>query len=124
MGDHRGMYSPFDDGTLRAALYSVSRCMEAIHSSRLVWTDLMTENFVVVGEDGDSEAEGAIVVKAIDLESAMKVGENPIDYTPEATPPEFAKEFLSGDPHSFVLNYSFDVWSFEMLAHELATGSG
>ena len=79
-----------------------------------------TENFVVV----EDEKTGDHSIKGIDLESAMKVRDHPIDYTPEATPPEFAKEFVSGDPHHFVLDYSFDVWSFGMLAYELATGVG
>eukprot|EP00980_Cylindrotheca_fusiformis_P007734 scaffold1640_cov101-Cylindrotheca_fusiformis.AAC.1 len=105
---------------LKEALYSINQCMESFHSARMVWTDMKTENFVIV----EDESSGEHSVKAIDLESAMNVRENPIDYTPEATPPEFAKAFVSGDPHSFVLDYSFDVWSFGMLSYELATGVG
>ena len=117
--EHR-RWNSFEGDGLKEALYSVSQCMDAIHGARMVWTDLKTENFVVV----EDEKTGNHAVKGIDLESAMKVKDHPIDYTPEATPPEFAKEFVSGDPHNFVLDYSYDVWSFGMLAYELATGVG
>jgi len=103
---------------LKEALFSVAQCLDSIHGARMVWTDLKTENFVVV-EDDDGHK-----VKAIDLESAMNVNNHPKDFTPEASPPEFAREYVYGDPHSFVLNYSFDVWSFGMLAYELAAGVG
>lgn len=105
---------------LKEALHSINQVMESFHGARMVWTDMKTENFVIV----EDETSGESFVKAIDLESAMNVKENPIDYTPEATPPEFAKAFVSGDPHSFVLDFSFDVWSFGMLAYELASGVG
>ena len=100
---------------LRDAAAAAAQCLQAIHSSGLVWCDLKTENFVVTS-DGQ--------VKGIDLESAMPVKDNPVDYSPEATPPEFAQAFLDGDGPYFVLEYSYDVWSLGMLLYELATGKG
>jgi len=54
----------------------------------------------------------------------MPVKDNPVDYSPEATPPEFAKAFLAGDGPYFVLEYNYDMWSYGMLLFELATGKG
>ena len=60
--------------------------------------------------------------KGIDLESAIAKGGNPVDYSPEACPPEFAKAFLNGYGADFVLDYSYDIWSFGMLLFEMSTG--
>jgi hypothetical protein len=100
---------------LRDAALSAAQCVQALHSAGLVWTDLKTENFVVM-------ANGE--VKGIDLESAMPAGDNPVDYSPEACPPEFADAFLSGDGPYFQLDYSYDTWSLGMMMLELATGRG
>lgn len=104
-----------DGKELRDAASAAAQCLQAVHDSGLVWTDMKTENFVVT-EDGQ--------VKGIDLESAMPVRDNPVDYSPEATPPEFAKAFLAGDGPFFVLEQSYDMWSFGILLYELATGKG
>jgi hypothetical protein len=79
-------------------------CVQALHGAKLVWNDLKTENFVVI-EDG-----GGFTFKGIDLESCMPVRESPVDYTPEACPPEFARAFLDGEADTFLLEYSYDVW--------------
>lgn len=100
---------------LRDAASAAAQCLQAVHDSGLVWTDMKTENFIVT-EEGQ--------VKGIDLESAMPIRDNPVDYSPEATPPEFAKAFLAGDGPYFVLDKSYDMWSFGMLLYELSTGRG
>ena len=98
---------------LREAAVSAAVCLQAIHNSGLVWTDLKTENFVVT-RNGQ--------VKGIDLESCMQYQDNPVDYSPEATPPEFAAAFLSEDGPNFELHYSYDVWSLGMLLYEISDG--
>jgi serine/threonine protein kinase len=100
---------------LRDATISAAQCVQALHSAGLVWTDLKTENFVVM-PNGE--------VKGIDLESAMPATDNPVDYSPEACPPEFAESFLAGDAPYFQLDYSYDIWSLGMMFLELATGDG
>ena len=100
---------------LRDAAAAAALCIQAIHGSGLVWTDMKTENFVL---DPDG------VIKGIDLESCMPIRGNPVDYSPEGTPPEFARAFLAGDGPYFVLATSYDIWSLGMLYYELATGKG
>jgi Protein kinase domain len=100
---------------LRAAAASSAQCLQAVHGSGLVWTDMKTENFVVMGNGQ---------FKGIDLESAMPVRDSPVDYSPEGTPPEFATAFLAGEGPYFILNYSYDVWSYGMLLYEISTGKG
>lgn len=100
---------------LRDACIAATQCVQALHNAGLVWTDMKTENFVVM-PNGE--------VKGIDLESAMPIGDNPVDYSPEACPPEFAASFLAGEGPYFELESSYDIWSLGMLMLELATGRG
>lgn len=107
---------------VQASLKVAAKCMEVMHSrARLVWTDLKAENLIFM-EAQDHESNTIVEIKGVDLESAVPHKGNPLDYTPEACPPEFARLHLQGNAYDFVLEYSYDVWSFGMLAYELATG--
>jgi len=104
---------------LRDAAAAAGQCVQAMHSSNMVWTDLKTENFVVQQNKGN---DGSLTVKGIDLESARRMKGNPVDYSPEACPPEFANAFISGDGATFVLEPSYDMWSLGMMLYEVSVG--
>jgi serine/threonine protein kinase len=138
---------PLEGKELRDAASAAAKCLSAVHTSRLVWTDMKTEN-VSLCDGMECSLSYAVmkdflwlmptnkriflsqfvvtkggIVKGIDLESAMPVRDNPVDYSPEATPPEFAKAFLAGDGPYFVLEYNYDLWSYGMLLYEISTGT-
>ena len=111
-----------EGGALRDAAMAAAKCLQAFHSSNLVWTDLKAENFVVM-EDALKSSD-KLDVKGIDLESAMPYKGHPVDYSPESCPPEFAEAFLNGDAPDFELDYSYDIWSYGIFLYELSTGEG
>lgn len=111
----------FEGRAMRDAASAALQCIQAMHSSGIVWTDLKTENFVIVSDEiGDNGMLPG--VKGIDLESAIPRGKNPVDFSPEACPPEFASAFISGQGLTFKLDYSYDIWSYGMMLYELTTG--
>jgi len=111
----------FEGKAMRDAASAALQCIQAMHSSGIVWTDLKTENFVIVSDEiGDNGNLPG--VKGIDLESAMPRRQNPVDFSPEACPPEFAEAFISGEGLNFKLEYSYDIWSYGMMLYELTTG--
>jgi len=118
--EYRSRNGLMNEDEIKAALHTAARCVDALHNAKLIWTDLKAENFVRM----DTGEDGNVVFKGIDLESAIPLRGNPLDYTPEASPPEFAQAYLAGEAYDFVLDYSYDVWSFGMLAYELVHGNG
>lgn len=78
-----------------------------------MWTDLRASNFVQLGTK---------TTKAIDLESAVPVGDRPVDCTPEVTPPEVARLYVAGKLSQARVAPSYDVWSLGCLVLFLASG--
>ena len=88
--------------------------MKRMHDAGLVWTDVKVENLVM--KNGK--------VKGIDLESAVRIGGNPCDYSPEVCPPEFAREFLKDGGSNFICRTDYDSWSLGMLFYNIYMGRG
>jgi hypothetical protein len=111
---------------MRDVAVAAGQCIQAMHSCKLVWTDLKTENFVVVSNpevSSGATAASSLIVKGIDVESARPFGETPVDYSPEACPPEFAQAFFAGNALQFSLQPSYDMWSLGMMLFEISTGT-
>jgi len=102
----------------KKACAAVVEVLLALEKKQLVWTDLRASNFVVMAAKGP----GGGGVKAIDLESAVPVGERPVDCTPEVTPPEVARLYVQGRLTQAVVATSYDVWSLGVLLLFLASG--
>ncbi|KAG7336785.1 protein kinase domain containing protein [Nitzschia inconspicua] len=109
---------PLTGETLRQAVVQTARTVKAYHAQEMVWTELKSTNFVI-------QPKGAMnfSLKAIDLESAVRKGENPIDYSVEAIPPEFAEAYMYGREPEMEIHKSFDIFSLGLLWYEMATGS-
>ncbi|GMH47023.1 hypothetical protein TrLO_g4253 [Triparma laevis f. longispina] len=101
---------------LREILAAVTLVCKGVNDAGLVWTDLKVENLVV--------CEGKVRVKGIDLESAIPVNTNPVDYSPEACPPEFARSFIADGGVNFIAKKSYDSWSLGMLFYNIYTNRG
>mgnify|MGYP005843655119 CR=1 FL=1 len=114
---------PLKGHVLREAAKSCAEVVKAVHSSDMVWTEIKPANFVVK-ENLASEKAFTFDLKGIDLESAVPHKGKPIDYSPEACPPEFAIAFLCGREPFMEMDYSFDIWSLGMVFYKLATGTG
>ena len=107
---------------MRQAAVAMAQCIQSMHASGLVWTDLKAENFVVTSNSLGENNGGIEGIKGIDLESAVPVAGPPEDYSPEACPPEFARELAAGRGPDFMLEYNYDTWSFGMLLYEMSVG--
>ena len=105
---------PMKGKALKAAAWSTAKAVAAVHTSNMVWTEIKSANFVVTKSNA---------IKGIDLESAIPHSNNPIDFSPEACPPEFALAFLCGREPTMEMEPTFDIWSLGMLFYEIATPS-
>ena len=101
------------------AARKTAKATHAVHQQNMVWTEIKAENFVVTDDDLNV---GENMYKGIDLESAVPVGEFPLDFTTKSIPPEFAREYTCGREATAKMEYSFDVWSLGMLLYKLAVG--
>jgi serine/threonine protein kinase len=114
---------PLQGQELRDAAKAAAKVVRAVHNSDMVWTEIKAANFVVK-ENQENEKAFAFDLKGIDLESAVPHKDNPIDYSPEACPPEFAVAFLCGREPFMEMDYSFDIWSLGMVFYKLSAGTG
>jgi len=111
---------PLRGAPLKEAARAAAECVEAVHRSGCVWTEIKSENFVVKEvQQGDVVP---VAVKGIDLESAVPQSATPIDFSPESCPPEFALAFLCGREPFMEMQPSFDVWSYGVVLYEMTTG--
>lgn len=115
---HNNYHHLLEGKQLQTAAKAALDCLRSLHMAKMVWTDLKTENLIV-----KTLEDGRVIFKGIDLESAMPYQQYPVDYSPEACPPEFAIAFLDGEYADFVLDYSYDIWSLGMVLFELGTGT-
>jgi hypothetical protein len=96
---------------VQASLLSAAKCLDILHNkARLVYTDLKAENLIFMSSNDQQLSNANINIKGIDLESCISVKGHPLDYTPEACPPEFAIKHLNGQAYDFTLEYSYDIW--------------
>jgi serine/threonine protein kinase len=112
-------HGPLKGDMLRDAVVQTARTLKAFHAKKKVWTELKSANFVMIPRPTDPARHA---LKAIDLESAVPRGQPPIDFSPEAIPPEFAQAYLDMKEHKMEMQKSFDIFSLGLLWYEMATG--
>ena len=94
-------------GPLRGADFvriakGMASSLAKIQAKGLVWTDLKTDNFVFVANDGSDPARSdffssAFTCKAIDLESVVGSGKAIVDFSPEIAAPEQINLLTGGE---------------------------
>ena len=111
-------YGPLKGESLRKAMKTVIGIVNALHQLGTVWTEVKAENLIVF----DSDIDGSITIKAVDLESVAAKGEYLRAYTAETYPPEFPAESLYNSIPQIPLDYKFDVWGLGLVLFEIAVG--
>lgn len=81
---------------------SMASSLAKIQAKGLVWTDLKTDNFVFVSNDGSDPSRSdffssAFTCKAIDLESVVGSGKAIVDFSPEIAAPEQINLLTGGE---------------------------
>jgi serine/threonine protein kinase len=89
------------------------KTLKKLHGMGLVWCDCKPENFVLVNG----------TLKAIDLETVSRVGEDIPGYTAETAPPELAEwEKPPRATEALAARKSYDMWSLGMLLLHMYLG--
>jgi serine/threonine protein kinase len=103
--------------TKMAWLQDSCRGLQELHTADMVWTDLKAENFVLFEQDYET------VVKCIDLDCCVMIGQCLVGYTPKCMPPELARHLQRKSPaQKFRANKSFDMWGLGLYIWRLQSG--
>lgn len=90
---------PVRDKDLVRIAKSMAASLSKIQGKGMCWTDLKTDNFVFVPNNSDDNQyfSSSYTCKAIDLESAVKVGQAIVDFSPEIAAPEQIDILTNGE---------------------------
>jgi serine/threonine protein kinase len=90
---------PVRDKDLVRIAKSMAASLSKIQGKGMCWTDLKTDNFVFVPNKSDDNQyfSESYTCKAIDLESAVKVGQAIVDFSPEIAAPEQIEILTNGE---------------------------